>query len=104
MDVPGEAAAEPLDVSGAGLQGPDSEGFDDVPLGSPPLKHPGQPPSGGMAPSLERVAASLASHNGGGDAASKEQARQLQAENARLRQRLAAVENVRAPMAFQLIV
>ena len=90
---PGEDAAELQDVSEAALQGQDTEGFDEVPLGSPPLKQPGQQPSG-VVPSLEKVAMSLLSHNAG-ETAGKQQARQLQEENARLRQRLAAVENVR---------
>ena len=78
-------------------QGLDNAGFDEVPLGSPPLRAPLADSNGG-APQLEKVAHSLRAFskgNGGAaqDAAAKE-ALQLRAENAILKQRLAAVESV----------
>lgn len=87
-------------------QGLDNVGFDEVPLGSPPLRVP-QADSNGGPPQLEKVAHSLRAFskgNGGAakDAAAKE-ASQLRAENAILKQRLAAVESVsrsQAELAF----
>ena len=78
-------------------QGLDNGGFDEVPLGSPPLRAP-QADSNGGPPQLEKVAHSLRAFSKGDggaaqDAAAKE-ASQLHAENATLKQRLAAVESV----------
>lgn len=78
-------------------QGLDNGGFDEVPLGSPPLRAP-QADSNGGPPQLEKVAHSLRAFSKGtggaaqGDAA--KEASQLRTENATLKQRLAAVESV----------
>ena len=77
--------------------GSDSGGFDEVPLGSPPLKAASADSNGGP-PHLEKVAHSLRAYSkaeaGPQDIAATE-ASQLRTENASLKQRLSAIENVR---------
>ena len=78
-------------------QGSDSGGFDEVPLGSPPLK-PASADSNGGPPHLEKVVHSLKAYSkaeGGPQDTAAREASQLRAENASLKQRLSAVENVR---------
>ena len=70
---------------------PDSGGFDEVSLSSPPDK----PPARAMPPNLAAVAKTLMGHGAAaGNGSSADAARQLSAENTRLKQRLAAVEDV----------
>jgi hypothetical protein len=90
----GWEGAEPAGNGGSALLERDSGGFDEVSLGSPPDK-PAQMRS--MPPSLAAVAKTLISHEGAEAGSAAAEARQLRAENARLKQRLAAVENVNIP-------
>ena len=81
--------SEQAQQSIAGWQGLDNGGFDEVPLGSPPLK-PGKAVSNGVAPHLDKVASSLRAYS---DA---DEDTKLHTENASLKQRLAAIESVSA--------
>ena len=81
--------SEQAQQSSPGWQGLDNGGFDEVPLGSPPLK-PGKAVSNGTAPHLDKVASSLRAYS------EADEATKLHTENASLKQRLAAIENVSA--------
>lgn len=83
-------------------QGSDNGGFDEVPLGSPPLKAASADSNGGP-PHLEKVAHSLRAYSKAEDkpeATAGREASQLRIENASLKQRLSAIENVRAQTAL----
>ena len=77
--------------------GLDSGGFSDVPLGSPPQRtSQNMSQNNGVNPHLEQVAQSLV-HLGGPNSAKhgrSSKLHQLQSENASLKERLKAVENV----------
>ena len=78
-------------------QGSDNGGFDEVELGSPPLK-PASAGSNGGPPHLEKVAHSLRAYSkaeGKPEDTAGREASQLRNENASLKQRLSAIENVR---------
>ncbi len=71
-------------------------------LGSPPLK-PASADSNGGPPQLEKVAHSLRAYSkaeGKPEGTAGREASQLRTENASLKQRLSAVENVRAQTAL----
>lgn len=75
--------------------GLDSGGFSDVPLGSPPQRtSQSLSQSNGVKPRLDQVAQSLGNLEGASAAANGNRADQLLADNARLQERLRAVENV----------
>ena len=76
----------------------DNGGFDEVPLGSPPLK-PVSADSNGGPPHLEKVAHSLMAYSKADQGPRNIDAREatlLRAENSSLKQRLSAIENVRS--------
>jgi hypothetical protein len=86
-------------VEAKDIHGIDSGGFSDVPLGSPPQRVSQNMSNGNsLKPSLDQVARSLANFGGqaseGGYTETRLAMEQLRAENARLKQRLQAVEDV----------
>lgn len=73
-----------------------------MPLGSPPLK-PASADSNGGPPHLDKVVHSLKAYSraeGGPQDTVAREASQLRSENASLKQRLSAIENVRAHTAI----
>ncbi len=85
------------DDGGVKWHGLDSGGFSDVPLGSPPQRSSqNMSQNNGVNPRLEQVAQSLV-HLGGPSSAKSggsSKVQQLQSENASLKERLKAIENV----------
>ena len=82
----------------------DNGGFDEVPLGSPPLK-PVSADSNGGPPHLEKVAHSLMAYSKADQGPQNINAREatlLRAENTSLKQRLSAIKNVRPSDAIML--
>ena len=81
--------SEQAQQSTSGWQALDNGAFDEVSLGSPPLK-PGKAISNGGVPHLDKVASSLRAYS------EADKAAKLHTENAELKQRLAAIESVSA--------